>query len=171
VAEGDAHESRTSFARRDPCRRARLTANRQSHQRTTGKGYTAAAREAGYQSGDSSSQLVERFNQHGLAALQIAAGRGRKETYTQAQRERIVQELQREPNRGTDMTATWSLKTLERSLRQAALPTVGKTTIQEVLQEAGCWVLLQEIYTEHTECDCSLPVQLRLPPQTGWRRM
>ena len=102
-----------------------------------GKGYTAAAREAGYKSGDSISQLVERFNQHGLAALYIAAGRGRKATYTSAQRERIIQELRRDPDRKTDMTATWSLKTLERSLRQEALPKVGKTTIREVLQEAG----------------------------------
>jgi transposase len=102
-----------------------------------GKGYTAAAQAAGYKSGDSISQLVERFNQLGLAALHIAAGRGRKATYTSAQRERIVQELKRAPDRNADTTATWSLKTLERSLRQEALPKVGKTTIREVLHEAG----------------------------------
>ena len=43
-----------------------------------GKPYSAAAQEAGYQSGDSVSQLVERFNQHGLAGVFIAPGRGRK---------------------------------------------------------------------------------------------
>lgn len=102
-----------------------------------GRGYTEAAREAGYKSGDSISQLVERFNQHGLAALYIAAGRGRKVTYTPAQRERIVQELKRAPDRNADTTATWSLKTLERSLRKEALPKVGKTTIRDVLLEAG----------------------------------
>jgi transposase len=102
-----------------------------------GKGYTQAAQAAGYKSGDSISQLVERFNQHGLAALHIAAGRGRKVTYTPDQRERIIQELKRTPDRNADTTATWSLKTLERALRQAVLPTVGKTTIREVLQEAG----------------------------------
>lgn len=85
-----------------------------------GKGYTEAAREAGYTSGDSISQLVERFNQHGLAALHIAAGRGRKVTYTPAQRERIIQELKRTPDRNADTTATWSLKTLERALRKAS---------------------------------------------------
>jgi hypothetical protein len=95
-----------------------------------GKGYTEAAREAGYTSGDSISQLVERFTQHGLAALHIAAGRGRKVTYTPAQRERIIQELKRTPDRKADTTATWSLKTLERALRQEALPTVGQTTIR-----------------------------------------
>ena len=102
-----------------------------------GKGYTEAAREAGYKIGDSISQLVERFNQHGLAALHIAAGRGRKVTYTPTQRERIIQELKRTPDRNADTTATWSLKTLDRALRQEALPTVGKTTIREVLLEAG----------------------------------
>ena len=101
-----------------------------------GQGYTQAAKAAGYESGDSASQLVERFNQHGLAALSIAAGRGRKVTYTPAQRERIVQEVQRAPERKTDGTATWLLKTLERSLRKEALPQVGKSTIREVLQEA-----------------------------------
>ena len=102
-----------------------------------GQGYTQAAKATGYTSGDSVSHLVERFNQHGLAALSIAAGRGRKVTYTPAQRERIVQELRREPDRKADGTATWSLTTLERSLRKEALPRVGKSTIREVLQEAG----------------------------------
>lgn len=102
-----------------------------------GQSYTQAALTAGYKSGDSISQLVERFNQRGLAALSIAAGRGRKATYTPAQRERIVQELQRTPDRQADGTATWSLTTLECALRRAALPKVGKTTIREVLHEAG----------------------------------
>ena len=52
-----------------------------------GKAYSEAAQEAGYKSGDSVSQLVERFNQHALAGLFIAPGRGRKETYTSEQRE------------------------------------------------------------------------------------
>lgn len=43
-------------------------------------------------------------------------------TYTKAQRARIVQEVQRAPDRKEDGTATWSLKTLERALRKAALP-------------------------------------------------
>jgi transposase len=102
-----------------------------------GKPYTQAAREAGYKSGDSISQLGERFNQQGLAALQIAPGRGRKETYTCEQRARIVAEVQRVPDREEDGTATWSLTTLERALRKETLPGVGATTIAEVLHEAG----------------------------------
>ena len=102
-----------------------------------GQTYTQAAREAGYKSGDSVSQLVERFNQQGLAALHIAGGRGRQAHYTLAQRERIVAELQRVPDRRDDATATWSLKTLERALRQAGLPQLSASTIRGVLHEAG----------------------------------
>jgi transposase len=102
-----------------------------------GQGDTQAAQVAGYRSGDSSSQVVERFTQHGVAALHIAAGRGRTATSTAAQRDRIVQEVQRTPDRQADGTATWSLTTLERSLRRAALPTVGKATIRDVLRAAG----------------------------------
>ncbi len=63
---------------------------------------TEAAQEVGYKSGDSVSQLVERCNQHGLAALLIAPGRGRKETYTSLEREHIVQEFRRAPDRQDD---------------------------------------------------------------------
>jgi transposase len=102
-----------------------------------GRAYTQAAREAGYTSGDSVRQLVERFNQQGLAALHIGSGRGRKAHYTLAQRERIVAELQRVPDRAADGTATWSLKLLERALRREALPRVSASTIRAVLHEAG----------------------------------
>ena len=103
----------------------------------TGKPYTQAAQQTGYKSGDSISQLVERFNQWGLAALLIAPGRGRKETYTPLERERIVQEFRRVPDREDDVTATWSLMTLRNALRKEALPSVGASTIREVRHEAG----------------------------------
>jgi hypothetical protein len=99
--------------------------------------YSKAAQEVGYKSGDSVSQLVERFNKWGLAALQIAAGRGRKETYTCEQRTRILAEVQRAPDREKDGTATWSLNTSERALRKEALPQIRAKTIREVLYEAG----------------------------------
>ena len=71
-----------------------------------GQSFINATREAGYKSGDSISQLVERFNEQGLGALLIAPGRGRKVTYTDAQRARIVVELHRPPDRQEDQTAT-----------------------------------------------------------------
>ena len=102
-----------------------------------GKPYTQAAQEAGYKSGDSVRGLVERFNQRGLTALLIASGRGRAETYTSLERERIVQELGRVPDREQDQTATWSLMTLRNALRKEALPGVGVSTVREVMYEAG----------------------------------
>src|SRR5260370_7487205 len=76
-----------------------------------GKPYTEAAQEAGYKSGDSVSQLVERFNRLGLAALLIAPGRGCKETYTLEQRQRIMQEFHRPPHREKHQTTTCSFMT------------------------------------------------------------
>jgi len=98
-----------------------------------GKSYTEAAQEAGYQSSDSVRGVVERFNQKGLAALLIAPGRRRKATYTLLDRERIVQEFERVPDRQEDATATWELRTLRQALRKQALPKVGASTIREVL--------------------------------------
>jgi transposase len=103
----------------------------------TGQAYTQAAREAGLKSGDSVSQLVGRFNQRGLAVLLIAPGRGRKETYTQQQRARILLEVQREPERKADQTATWSLSRLQRALRRSELPQIARETIRLRLHEAG----------------------------------
>jgi transposase len=102
-----------------------------------GQSFTEAARETGYKSGDSVSQLVERFNRHGLEALLIAAGRGRKPTYTSEQRARIVAQVQREPDRKADQTATWSLMLLRQALRKTELPHVAKETIRVTLHEAG----------------------------------
>src|SRR5437660_6430868 len=44
----------------------------------SGKSFTEAAKEAGYQSNDAVGQLVSRFNQRGISAVCIASGRGRK---------------------------------------------------------------------------------------------
>ncbi len=101
------------------------------------KPFTEAAHEAGLKSGKGVGQLVKRFNTHGLAVLLIAAGRGRKPTYTSEQHARILAEVQREPARAKDQTATWSLLLLRSALRKEALPHIAKETIRQVLQEAG----------------------------------
>ena len=96
--------------------------------------------EAGKQAGMSRegvSQLVERFNQRGVGVLLIAAGRGRKPTYTSKQQARILVEMQREPDRKADQTATWSLSLLQRVLRKSDLPRISRETIREVLHDAG----------------------------------
>ncbi len=101
-----------------------------------GQSWSEAGRQAGM-SRQAVGKLVKRFNTQSLTALEIAPGRGRKVTYTSAQRARILQEVQRVPDRKDDGTATWSLSTLERALRKEALPQVGATTIRRVLHEAG----------------------------------
>jgi len=102
-----------------------------------GKPFIQAAQLAGLRSGTTVADLVKRFNRHGLAALDIAGGRGRKQTYVPSARARIVATAQRAPNRRADGTATWSLSTLQRTLRRRGFPTVGTSTIRRVLQDAG----------------------------------
>jgi transposase len=102
-----------------------------------GASRTAAAAQAGFRSPTTVSDLIARFNRAGLAALTIAAGRGRKPTYDAAARARVVATAQRRPDRNVDGTAEWSLKTLERTIRREGLPRVGATTVRRVLGAAG----------------------------------
>jgi transposase len=102
-----------------------------------GQSFSGAARAAGYRSPQAVTYLVRRFNRVGVAALGITAGRGRRPTYDAGARARIVATAQRAPDRKVDGTATWSLSTLERTVRREGLPRVGATTIRRVLHEAG----------------------------------
>jgi transposase len=102
-----------------------------------GQEFAAAARQAGFGSSTTVAKLVARFNRQGLAAVSIAAGRGRKPTYAPPARGCIVATAQRPPDRKADGTATWSLSTLERTLRREGWPRLGATTIRRVLAAAG----------------------------------
>lgn len=104
-----------------------------------GKTCTEAARAAGRRAGDAVSHLVARFNREGLAALAPRHGGGAQPIYDSAARERILREARRTTDRKRDGTATWSLTTLQRALRQApdGLPQVSTYTILLVLHEAG----------------------------------
>lgn len=104
-----------------------------------GCNYTEAARRAGRKSGDAVSQWVGRFNGEGLSALVRRTGQGNKLTYGTAERTRILIEVQRQPEPAQDATASWSLMTLRRALREAAdgLPRVSTYTIRSVLEDAG----------------------------------
>lgn len=125
---------KASSERLDHVRRAQaLLAVAQRHS------FTEAALKAGFKCLDSVAQLVARFNQQGVSALEIAGGRGRRPTYDSAARTRILHKVQSPPDRRQDGTATWSLSTLERSLREegGGLDTLGASTIRAVLHEAG----------------------------------
>jgi hypothetical protein len=104
-----------------------------------GHTYTAAARLAGRNSNDAVAQLVARFNDEGMRAIEPRRGGGRRLTYKSAERERILREARRAPDPERDATSSWSLMTLRRALRRAedGLPAVSTYTIRAVLREAG----------------------------------
>ena len=104
-----------------------------------GSSYTDAAHLVGRELGDSVATWVARFNRVGLAAVERQAG-GRPPTqYGPEERDRILKEFRRPPDRERDGTATWSLNTLQRALRRApdGLPKVSTYTIWAVLHDAG----------------------------------
>jgi len=105
-----------------------------------GASYTTAARAAGRRSNDAVSQLVSRFNCEGLVAIEPRHGGGPETIYGVKERKRILAEFERQPDREKDGTATWSLSTLQRVLREApdGLPSVSTYTIGRALHEAGC---------------------------------
>lgn len=104
-----------------------------------GASYTVAAAAAGRRSGDGVAQLVSRVNQAGLTALDGRHGGGPAVQYGPAERQRILREFERSPDRTIDGTATWSLTTLQRALRRApdGLPRVSTWTILQTLWDAG----------------------------------
>lgn len=120
-----------------------------------GKTLTQAGVSAGL-SREGVSQLVERFNQRGLAVLVIASGRGCKPTYGAEARARVVQEVRRQPDRLNDQSATWSLKLLQRALRRAGLPTIGSTTIGRILHEEG-----YSLQRDRTWCETGTAYRVR----------
>ena len=106
-----------------------------------GSRYVQAAQAAGRKSGDAVSHLVARFNQEGVSSLIPLHGGGPTPLYGPQQREHILAQARRVPDREQDGTATWSLKCLQRALRQE-LPGVSTYkfsayTVWCVLNEAG----------------------------------
>ena len=104
-----------------------------------GKTYGAAAQAAGRRSNDAVSELVARFNREGVAALAPRHGGGPAIKYGPVEQARILAEVRRKPDLAQDGTATWSLSTLQRALRQAqdGLPEVSTYTLWVILQANG----------------------------------
>lgn len=114
-----------------------------------GSNYTEAARAAGRKSGDAVAHLVARFNAEGMRAVSPRHGGGAPRRYGPVERETILAEARRTPDREQDGTAAWSLSTLQRALRQkggegnggqgdkAGLSQISTYTIWLTLKEAG----------------------------------
>ncbi len=82
-----------------------------------GMSLIGAARAAGWKVHDTVTRLIRRFNEGGLSALDDLPRSDHPRSYGPAERARIEQELLRSPDLKEDGTATWSLTTLQRSLR------------------------------------------------------
>jgi transposase len=126
------------------CRSGSERADRVAHAQAVlavadGLSLSAAARRAGRRSRHAVAALIARFNAAGLAALDRRHGGGPSLQYRQPERERILREFRRAPDRERDGTATWSLTTLQRALRAApdGLPAVSTVTILHTLWQAG----------------------------------
>lgn len=104
-----------------------------------GASFAAAARAVGRRSNDAVAHLVARCNQDGLAAVAPRHGGGQAVTYGVAERQQILATARQMPDREADGTATWSLSTLQRTLRTApdGLPTVSTATLRSILRDAG----------------------------------
>lgn len=101
-----------------------------------GHTYNSAARAAGLVSDEAVSHLVARFNDEGSSALIPRHGGGPPVRYGVAEREQILQEARRSPDREKDGTATWSLTTLQRAIENTSLGHVSTYTIWRTLHES-----------------------------------
>lgn len=104
-----------------------------------GASFVEAAQRAGHRPNACVSELVARFNAAGMAAVWGHHGGGPAIQYGQEEQERILKEFARTPDREKDGTATWSLTTLQRALRNApdGLPHVSTYVIFQALHQAG----------------------------------
>src|SRR6266702_8923885 len=104
-----------------------------------GKSLTDAAKAAGWKAQKTVARLIRRFNEASLSALDDLPRSGHPRSYGPTERARIIQELRRSPLRKEDGTATWSLSTLQRTLREApdGLPQVSTFTLLYTIHEAG----------------------------------
>jgi len=119
-------------ARRDQVQRATAW-----HAVAPGPSDTQAAPHAGDADADRVSRVVRRFQQRGLGAVGRAPGRGRNAPDEAHARARSVATAQRTPDREREGTATWSLSTRERAVRQQGWPPSGAPTMRRVLRAAG----------------------------------
>lgn len=105
---------------------------------TAGSTYQEAAEKASRKSGDAVSQLVGRFNQEGMLAIQGHPGGKPPAKYQASERERVLAEVRRQPDAEKDGTNSWSLTTLQKALRNAedGLPEISTERIWVFLRDA-----------------------------------
>ena len=102
-----------------------------------GFSYSEAAKAAGRRSNDAVSQLVSRFNQIGMAALNLRHGGGNPIQYGALEQRNILERFRTPPDKKRDGTATWSLNTLQAALKSRDHLDVSTFVIWKTLHENG----------------------------------
>ncbi len=104
-----------------------------------GMDYQSIAYKAGLQSGDRVSVLIKRFNEEGLEALIPQRGGSPKRTYSETERARILQEVERLSGIASIEGPPWSISILQKRLHQThdGILKVSPDIIRRVLHEAG----------------------------------
>ena len=105
-----------------------------------GASFIDAARAVGRKHSKSVTKLVKRFNESSLAAVESRYYNcGKTPLYNECDRQRILQEFERTPDREVDGCVSWSLSLLRDALRRAAdgLPHISTYTLWKVLHESG----------------------------------
>ena len=105
-----------------------------------GATFIDAARSVGRKHTKAVTELVKRFNKTSLAAVESRYYNcGKTALYSERDRQRIVQEFERTPDRETDGCVRWSLTLLRNALRRAddGLPHISTYTLWKVLHEEG----------------------------------
>lgn len=103
-----------------------------------GESYSATAAKHGYRR-LAVSKLVRRFNRDGMLAVTGKVAPGATIKYGLPEKERILKEFARSPDREKDGTSVWSLTTLQKALQKApdGLPNVSTFVILSTLHGAG----------------------------------
>lgn len=104
---------------------------------SAGVSYQEAAWSVGRSSALAVSKLVSRFNKEGTKALNVLHGGGHKVVYDAERKKKILSIVSNPPDRKTDGTATWSLKTLQNHMKRTEIGHVSTYTIWKTLCNAG----------------------------------
>ena len=99
--------------------------------------YQEAAVLSGRLSAQAISQLVSRFNQEGIAALDLKHGGGPEKIYGPEVRNKILEIISTPPDRKRNGTATWSLSTLQKHLEKTEIGHMSTYTLWKILHDAN----------------------------------
>ncbi|MCE2983551.1 MAG: hypothetical protein LW832_08295 [Parachlamydia sp.] len=104
---------------------------------SVGVSYQEAAWLVGRSSALAVSKLVSRFNKEGIKALCLLHGGGPKVIYGVQEKKKILSIILAPPDRKKDGTATWSLKTLQKRLKETEVGLVSTYTIWKILHNSS----------------------------------